>query len=57
MKRWVDAALGLMQKRDLFLPILKNTVPPGQVTPFSKNILRPKQSFAYNTVDITTVCP
>ena len=56
LKRWVDAALALMKKRDLFFPILKNTVPPRQVAPFSKNILRPKQNFAYNQGDITTVC-
>ncbi len=57
MKAWVDSRLNLMKKRDLFFPILKNTVPPAQVVPFSKNILRPKQTFAYNRVDITTVCP
>jgi len=45
-----------MKKRDLFFPILKNTVPPRQVAPFSKNILRPNQNFAYNQGDITTVC-
>ena len=57
LKRWVDSRLELMRKRDLFFPILKNTVPPAQVAPFSKNILRPKQTFAYNKDDITTVCP
>jgi len=56
LKRWVDGALALMKKRDLFFPILRNTVPPRQVAPFSKNILRPKQNFAYNQGDITTVC-
>jgi polar amino acid transport system substrate-binding protein len=56
LKRWVDSRLNVMKKRDLFLPILKNTVPPRQVAPFSKNILRPKQNFAYNQGDITTVC-
>ena len=56
LKRWVDGALALMKKRDLFFPILKNTVPPRQVPPFSKNILRPNQNFAYNQSDITTVC-
>ena len=56
LKRWVDSRLNLMKKRDLFMPILRNTVPPRQVPPFSKNILRPKQNFAYNTDDITTVC-
>jgi polar amino acid transport system substrate-binding protein len=46
LKRWVDSRLNLMKKRDLFMPILRNTVPPRQVAPFSKNILRPKQNFA-----------
>ena len=57
LKAWVDSRLNLMKQRDLFFPILKNTVPPAQVPPFSKNILRPKQTFAYNQADITTVCP
>ena len=57
LKAWIDSRLNLMKKRDLFLPILKNTVPPRQVEPFSKNILRPKQGFTYNTVDLTTQCP
>jgi polar amino acid transport system substrate-binding protein len=57
LKAWVDSRLNLMKKRDLFFPILKNTVPPAQVAPFSKNILRPKQNLRYNQGDITTVCP
>ncbi len=57
LQRWVNSRLNLMKKRDLFFPILKNTVPPAQVVPFSKNILRPKQGLVYNQVDITTVCP
>jgi polar amino acid transport system substrate-binding protein len=57
LKRWVDAALERMRQRDLFFPILKNTVPPAQVAPFSKNILRPKQTFGYGRGDITAVCP
>ncbi len=57
LKRWIDSRLGIMKQRDLFFPILKNTVPPKQVPPFSKNILRPKQTFGYNQGDITTVCP
>jgi polar amino acid transport system substrate-binding protein len=56
LKAWMDSRLGLMKKRDLFFPILKNTVPPAQVVPFSKNILRPKQGFTYNTTDLTTQC-
>ena len=54
---WVNSRLNLMKKRDLFFPILRNTVPPAQVVPFSKNILRPKQGIVYNQTDITTVCP
>jgi polar amino acid transport system substrate-binding protein len=57
LKAWVDSRLNLMKKRDLFFPILKNTVPPAQVAAFSKNILRPKQTFGYAKGDITTVCP
>lgn len=57
LKAWVDSRLNLMKKKDLFFPILKNTVPPAQVVPFSKNILRPKQELVYNQVDITKVCP
>jgi len=57
LKAWIDSRLGLMKKRDLFFPILRNTVPPRQVAPFSKNILRPKQDFGYNTGDPTSVCP
>ncbi|MBA3380317.1 MAG: amino acid ABC transporter substrate-binding protein, partial [Actinobacteria bacterium] len=56
LKAWVDSRLNVMKKRDAFLPILKNTVPPKQVAPFSKNILRPKQTFGYAQGDITTVC-
>ena len=57
LKAWIDSRLGLMKKRDLFFPILRNTVPPGQVAPFSKNILRPKQGFGYTQGDLTTQCP
>jgi len=57
LQAWVNSRLNLMKKRDLFFPILKNTVPPAQVVPFSKNILRPKQGIVYNQIDITTVCP
>jgi polar amino acid transport system substrate-binding protein len=56
MKRWVDAALGVMKRRDLFLPILRNTVPPRHFASFSKNILRPKQTFAYARTDIAADC-
>ena len=45
----MNSRLNLMKKRDLFFPILKNTVPTAQVAPFSKNILSPKQRFALHT--------
>jgi polar amino acid transport system substrate-binding protein len=56
LQAWVNSRLNLMKKRDLFFPILKNTVPPAQVVPFSKNILRPKQAFGYTQGDLTTQC-
>ncbi|HET8968479.1 MAG TPA: transporter substrate-binding domain-containing protein [Gaiellaceae bacterium] len=56
LKAWVDSRLNLMKKRDLFFPILRNTVPPAQVAPFSKNILRPNQNFGYTQGDLTTQC-
>jgi polar amino acid transport system substrate-binding protein len=56
LKAWIDSRMNLMKKRDLFFPILKNTVPPAQVAAFSKNILRPKQGFGYTQGDLTTQC-
>ena len=56
LKQWMDSRLNLMKKRDLFFPILRNTVPPAQVAPFSKNILRPNQNFGYTQGDLTTQC-
>ena len=47
MKAWVDSRLELMRKRDTFLTILKNNVPARLVPAFSKNILRPKNTFTY----------
>ena len=60
MKAWVDSRLALMQKKDQFLPILKANVPPRFVTSFTKNILRPNNTFAYATPgapSADTVCP
>jgi len=56
LKAWIDSRMNLMKKRDLFFPILKNTVPPAQVAAFSKNIRRPKQGFGYTQGDLTTQC-
>jgi polar amino acid transport system substrate-binding protein len=57
MKRWVDSRLNIMTKKDLFFPILKQSVPARNLAAFSKNILRPKQVFYYSKGDLTTQCP
>jgi polar amino acid transport system substrate-binding protein len=60
LKRWVDSRLELMRKKDSFLAILKNNVPARFVTGFSKNILRPNNTFGYapaNAPSADTVCP
>ncbi len=59
MKRWVDSRLNLMKKKDLFLPLLRNNVPARFVPGFTKNILRPNNSFAYapaGSPSADTVC-
>jgi polar amino acid transport system substrate-binding protein len=57
MKKWVDSRLNLMRHKDLFNTILKNNVPSRVFASFQKNVLRPHQTFQYNTVDPSTVCP
>ncbi|HEU5213486.1 MAG TPA: transporter substrate-binding domain-containing protein [Gaiellaceae bacterium] len=57
MKKWVDSRLKLMQKKDQFNVILKANVPNRVFASFQKNVLRPGQSFQYNQVDPSTVCP
>jgi len=60
MKRWVDSRLGLMKKNDIFMQILRNNVPKRFVPGFSKNILRPNNTFAYAPASAPapdTVCP
>jgi polar amino acid transport system substrate-binding protein len=60
LKRWVDARLNLMKKKDLFLPIIKNSIAPRFVPAFSKNILRPNNDFKYRDASlpsVDTVCP
>jgi polar amino acid transport system substrate-binding protein len=47
MKRWVDSRLELMRKKDTFMSILRNNVPGRFVNGFSKNILRPNNTFGY----------
>ena len=36
-----------MRKRDQFFPILKANVPPRFLSSFSKNVLRPNNTFTY----------
>ena len=60
LKQWVDSRLELMRKRDAFMGILKNNVPARFVSGFSKNILRPNNTFGYapaGTPSAETVCP
>ena len=60
MKRWVDSRLEVMRRRDLFMPMLRNTVPRRFVASFSRNILRPNNRFGYapaTAPDPATVCP
>ncbi len=58
MKRWVDAALRYMKKRDEFAKILKANAPLRFVPDFIVNVPRPKQSFAYPAgKDIVSICP
>ena len=47
LKAWVDSRLNLMQKKDQFLPILKANVAARFVNSFSKNVLRPNNTFTY----------
>jgi polar amino acid transport system substrate-binding protein len=60
MKRWVDSRLELMRKKDIFMGILRNNVPARFVNGFSKNILRPNNTFGYapaGAPSADTVCP
>ena len=59
LKRWVDSRLGLMKAKDHFMTILRNNVPSRFVTGFSRNILRPNNTFGYaaaGTPPAETVC-
>jgi len=60
LKRWVDSRLELMRKKDTFLQILRNNFAARFVTAFSKNILRPNNTFGYpppGAPSADTVCP
>jgi polar amino acid transport system substrate-binding protein len=59
LKRWVDARLNLMKRKDLFMPILRNNVPARFVPDFSQNILRPNNNITYappGSPSADTVC-
>ena len=49
LKRWVDARLNLMKKKDLFVPIIRNNIAPRFVPAFLKNVLRPNNDFTYRS--------
>jgi polar amino acid transport system substrate-binding protein len=60
LKRWVDARLNLMKKKDLFVPIIRNNIAPRFVPAFLKNVLRPNNDFTYRSPSlpsVDTVCP
>jgi polar amino acid transport system substrate-binding protein len=60
LKRWVDARLNLMKRKDLFVPIIRNNIAPRFVPGFLKNVLRPNNDFNYpapGTPSADTVCP
>jgi polar amino acid transport system substrate-binding protein len=60
LKRWVDSRLAIMKQKDVFQQIIKNNIAPRFVPAFSKNILRPNNTFGYraaNLPSLDTVCP
>ena len=60
MTRWVNSRLEIMRRRDLFFTILRNNVPRRFLAGFSRNILRPRNTFGYAPADRPapeTVCP
>lgn len=57
LTRWVNSRLEIMRKRDTFIKILKNNVPPRTFAAFSGNVLRPNNRFGYSQGDLTTQCP
>jgi polar amino acid transport system substrate-binding protein len=60
LKRWVDARLNLMKRKDLFVPIILNNIAPRFVPAFMRNVLRPNNDFPYpapGAPSADTVCP
>jgi polar amino acid transport system substrate-binding protein len=57
LKRWVDARLNVMKRRDTFNTILRENVPARVFATFQRNILRPNNTFTYARGDLTSQCP
>jgi polar amino acid transport system substrate-binding protein len=58
MKRWVDAALKLMQRNDEFAGILRANTPKRYVNSFLVNVPRPKSNIQYPVGrDLPSECP
>ncbi len=60
LKAWVDSRLQLMRTKDLFFPVLKANIAARFVNSFSKNVLRPDNTFSYakpGAPSVETVCP
>ena len=57
LQAWVNSRIEVLRKRDTFVTILKDNVPPRVFAVFSKNVLRPDNKFGYSQGDLTTVCP
>jgi polar amino acid transport system substrate-binding protein len=60
LQRWVNSRLELMRRADRFMSILRNNVPARFVPAFSRNILRPRNTFGYAPASapaVDTVCP
>jgi polar amino acid transport system substrate-binding protein len=60
LKRWVDSRLAIMKQKDTFQKIIANNIAPRFVAAFSKNILRPNNTFGYRSASlpsVDTVCP
>src|SRR5918992_3594152 len=60
LKRWVDARLELMRRKDVFLTILRNNLAPRFVPAFTRNVLRPNNNIrlpAPGAPSAETVCP
>ena len=46
-----------MKQKDHFMPIIRNNVAPRFVNAFSKNILRPNNTFTYRAATLPSATP